>query len=540
MKNLQFTKSLLYFIGLATLLAGCLNTEEYNFENIAAIKWNPKYAIPLVTGSMSINNLLNEEDSASLFVYDDGLYYLVYEDELESTDINEIVEIRDQVFYKFYDNKETVFLQPFQKMTWHDSTEVKDLASDPERIENAVLKSGSLSWNLETSINSAKEVTLIFNNFKKDGQVFELKVPLEGGDYQVKAGVESLSGLHMDLSTTDQGFNQFEVRGIVELETQSIADTIYPTDYVRFTINYNHLKGAYLDGYFGQQSIALPAGKISVGPFGETFGDAVVRLEEANIKLEIYNEYGIPVEVQLNEFGGSKMDGSSIPFTTNPVNPIKIGAPAVPGESVTTIIEVTNAAEVFNFQPHELVYQATAYLNPEGTGQPNFILDTCKMRFNLLAELPLYGSAYNLVLEDTLEISLGETIDEVEVEKALMKIQLQNEFPLEAEVQFYLTDQQYNITDSLFTGNQKQIVRSAPIDDNGNRIENELGLYDEVIELSAEKFSHLVEASNLILIAKFQTRQNQDQSRPSVKIKEGQRLHVDLGVQTHLDITINP
>lgn len=151
----------------------------------------------------------------------------------------------------------------------------------------------------------------------------------------------------------------------------------------------------------------------------------------------------------------------------------------------------------------------------------------------------MWGSASDIVLEDTVEFSLGD-VEEVDVQKALLKVKIVNQFPIDANVQMFFTDENFNVTDSLFVGNQKNLIRSAEIDANGELIAGGEGLYDELIELDKTRFANLLDTKNVIIVAHLQTKRDpNDGTPPHVKFKESYKLDIDMGIQTEFDLTLN-
>jgi hypothetical protein len=252
------------------------------------------------------------------------------------------------------------------------------------------------------------------------------------------------------------------------------------------------------------------------------------------------NEYGVPIEVDLERFDGIKDGNEFIPLETLPANPFMVKAPVLPGNIENTVIDVTNSSEVFNFRPDQLFYSASATINPTDQEVLNFLSDTSNMVLDLKAEIPLYGSVRGLILSDTVSVSFSESVQDSETEEALIRVFLQNQFPLDAFLQIYFTDEQYNLTDSLLNTSDQHLIKAARVDQNGNSVVGGEGISEKLIKLDNQKFQNLLNAAYLIIRSEMATYKSPEGIYPDVRFKKGQNLSVDIGIQTELNILINP
>jgi hypothetical protein len=529
----------IWLIILAGSFMGCLRVEDYQPDNIARISWNPKYAVPLVFGELSLTNILNSEDSASLKTYPDGQYYFLYEKRLETREIGELVDIPDQEVNRTYRKFSPVTIPSFESYLLFDTSEVIRLNLVPEKFYTAGFKSGKLHFQVESSINADIEIQIILPSATKDGAPFTATINSDRNNPIATINLE-LDNYDFAFNSNDPGYNTLPIETKVTIRTYESGVIVQPTDDFSFKLSLTDIEPSHLTGYFGRQSTPLPEDFIKVGPLGETFGGATLNLKDSRISLLLSNEYGVPIEVDLERFDGIKDGNEFIPLETLPANPFMVKAPVLPGNIENTVIDVTNSSEVFNFRPDQLFYSASATINPTDQEVLNFLSDTSNMVLDLKAEIPLYGSVRGLILSDTVSVSFSESVQDSETEEALIRVFLQNQFPLDAFLQIYFTDEQYNLTDSLLNTSDQHLIKAARVDQNGNSVVGGEGISEKLIKLDNQKFQNLLNAAYLIIRSEMATYKSPEGIYPDVRFKKGQNLSVDIGIQTELNILINP
>ncbi|MGK7394327.1 MAG: hypothetical protein ACNS62_07130 [Candidatus Cyclobacteriaceae bacterium M3_2C_046] len=520
---------------LSMLISACIS--DYDFDQVAQVKWQPQYALPLINGALGVEHLLNDEDSSALRTYDDGLFYLVYEKQLESREIGDLIKIPDKIFSRSYSRNIPVVIPPFSQQVLYQRSEVIDLELYPEQLYEARLKQGSIRLHLYSSHNIPLQVQISFPSITQGGDSLVVHRTLSA--YYDQTEMIDISGLNLDMTQAPPGYNQVPLNISVTASSRGEQIEVPETSEIGYTVQFQQIEPHFLLGYFGNQWVELPKDSLKVGPLGDSFGGTEISLKDTKIQLDLYNEYGIPVAVDLNQFLGIDQEGNARSVTTMPASPIIIQAPTIPSEVEHTTIQVTNASEIFNMRPEYLYYAAEATINPADVNQLNFLTDTSKLKINIKAEVPLYGSAKGLILEDTLEAPLGDDLKDVVVDKAIIKLKVQNEFPIGAHLQIYLADQHYQIFDSLLNEDQTHLIVGSLVDQEGNL--NSPGLFDQEITLSNQKFERLLASEYLILKATMETSPvSGNMDYPDVKLKSQYKLHLNLGLQTHLNVSLNP
>ena len=537
----KFDKIFLGSMLLASLFAftSCIDSNEFDPGRISEVNWNPAYAVPVLYGSLGIDDLLDSKDSAALSAYPDGLLYLQYEEKLESQEIGALISIPDRSINRVYNFPSVSQAIPAgENDIVFQENEVLDMNMSPEEFSRLVLKNGRVNYDVSTDIQAEMEIVFRCPTVQRAGETLEFSVRFNGTNaIQYSSGSQNLAGFDFDFTSLTPAYNRIPVEVTVTVFGGTSGETVLLGDFVQYSLSFLDFEHAFLQGYFGQQSVIIPPDLISVGKFGETIEGADINFKEVSASFQVVNEYGIPVSVNLNQFEVRKTTGETMPIITDPSSPFMVIPADVNGPGITDV-NVTNGQQIFDFDPDNIYYDATVDLNPAGRGL-NFLTDTSKLILNLISEIPLWGNASNILLEDTVAFSLSQDINDVDVKEALLKIGIINQFPIDANVQFFLTDANYNITDSLFTGDQKNLIKSAEVDANGDLVSGGEGVYDEIITLDTQRFENLLNAHYIIIVADMATIQNPDGTYPMVKFKSDYKLEVDMGVQTEFDLTLN-
>jgi hypothetical protein len=310
---------------------------------------------------------------------------------------------------------------------------------------------------------------------------------------------------------------------------------VAPGSSISIKLDFLGLDFIYIKGFFGDQSLSLDAQHIELPVFKDAFQGADVSLAKPSMSLTTINDNGVPCIVDFKTLEGRKVDGSSLPITLNPPNPISVAYPSVLGTSASTTVTVTNAKEILDFAPSEFYYQADARINKDLTSGNNFLADTSKLRVRLSAEIPLYGSASNILIRDTVDLDLSDT-DESEILSASLKFKLINELPLEGDVQFFLTDDQYQVIGKLLPDGQTAIVKGSTVNASGEL--QSPGIFDSTIELSDEALGKVFKSKHIVIAAVMSTSKDASGKFPDVKFKSNYKLNINVGVLANTKLKV--
>ena len=188
-----------------------------------------------------------------------------------------------------------------------------------------------------------------------------------------------------------------------------------------------------------------------------------------------------------------------------------------------------------DFGPTELFYQLNARINRGLTSGNNFLADTSKLKVRMGVEVPLYGHGSGILLKDTAKIDLNN-LDQSQIRSASLKVEVKNELPLDAKVQFYLTDDKYTVIDSLLGTAQTLLIKGSSVTASGDL--ETAGVLNEVIVLNVDKLNKMFASKNIIIKATLNSSKDASGQLQDVRFKSKYALSVNMGLLTELNFNI--
>jgi hypothetical protein len=512
------------WLAIGLILVRCsINNNDYEIKGFES---SPSLILPVAFGNLSINDLLDKSDSINIKVKPDGLVYLNYDQSLVSKDIRNLIDIPS------INNKSAELPIPagnypanIPDYVLTIPNETIDMGIAPEQLTEIGFKSGSLSYEASltpANPNFAYEVYISIPEFvTSSGNKLSQLVTVKG--------IVPLAGYTFKSSNA----NKFTVELSVVIKKNTLPITIAPNTKVNFNFSITGMDFTYIKGFFGNQIATAPLEIIDIGAFNSSLqNDANVSFAAPTIDFLVTTDYGVPLNLVFPLLEASK-PGATLAMQTSPGSPIAVNAPVVLGGSATTAIQVTNAKQLLSFAPTQLKYQVSGHINEGLTTGINFMADTSKMRVKMHVEVPLYGSANNIVLTDTASIDLGE-IDQTKIDSASLKVNAINELPLDASLQFILTDDRYGFIDSLLTTSQSKIIKGSNVDSKGELLS--VSQVNKSILIQQDKISKIFKAKKIIIRAKLNTSKNSAGEPVDVKFKSQYKLNINVGLKTTLKL----
>jgi hypothetical protein len=513
------------FAGLTLLCGSCIDQSDYEIDSVSL---EPTYVGKLVTGSLGITDLLNDDDSLHFKTNNEGLLYVTYDQELVSQDIRNLFDIPSIPINRSFVMPGAT-IPPHNKDLRSDSiASVVDFGMSPEKLDEISLSEGRITYstsNNPSSTNLDYEVQIALAGFKSRTTGKSLSAVIKGN------GTIDLSDY--DLTLND---NKFDLKLVLVLKKTSSFTVIPPASSVNIQLNFGGFKFFYIKGFLGDQVTSLDAQSMPVGIFdSKVFQEADISLAQPKVSLTVYNQNGVPCNVTFTKLEARKDGAAPMQITLNPANPVPLAYPTVIGDTKATTVTITNVNELLNYAPNELYYQADARINEGLTSGENFVLDTSEMKVKLNIEIPLWGTASGIVLQDTLDVDL-ENVEGSEVDAVQLKLKFVNEFPLDGNVQFVLTDNNYTPITTLLTSDQTNIIKGSTVNAAGEL--QSAGVYDGIIDLDKSKIDNMFDAKHIIVVTSLQTSRNAAGGAQDVKFMADYKLSIDVGVLATLKLKV--
>lgn len=503
------------------LAISCIDEKDYK---LTSIEVNPAMAFPLAEGDLSIIDVLKKSDSAYVKIDGNDQVYLDYQQLLLSTDVRSLFDIPDKIVIQDIPLA-SGNIPPHANDIRKDSlVETVDLGLSPEKLTEIDFKSGTITYTasvVPANPNLGFEVILTSSDLasKSTGHTFSVTTP--------PSGKVDLSDYKLALSN-----NKFNLKMVVVLTHSSSTVHIAPNTSVHIDFRMETMDFNVIKGFLGDRNIPVPSATLLIGAFGSSLKDATVTFAQANVSLDVANSCGVPSKLNFLKFQSEKT-GSFVAAVLNPANPVTIGYPAVIGGTANTQIVATNAKQMMDIGPTQVVYQFDTHINQGLSSGNNFLTDTSKIQATLHVTVPLAGKASNMILWDTTNIDLSK-IDQSEVQSASLKVHVNNEMPLAGAMQFYLPNE--SSLDSLLSEGQTDLIPPSTVTSGGDL--ETAGQYDAMLPLNTDQLNKIFTAKKLILKVKLNTAKDDGGNVVDVNFKSKYRININLGLLATLHFIV--
>ncbi len=461
--NYKKQVSRFFFLMLIIALSSCMKSGDFDFSKMKSIEWNPKMAVPLVSSSLTIMDILKQPGTSSSFVIDQkGFVTLVYKDRLFSINPASMVTIPSTsfVFSHTFTAIEAAAINSSGKLTIPFQTDIKLTPADSIRIDSLICSKGDLTLTITGTVNNTGSIALSIPDAKKNGLPFNATfTPLANG---IKT--TDLSGYKFDLTRVTGKRSTFRLNASITI-TNLPAGSITAGKVINFNFRQHIESVKVLSGYLGRFFLFSDKKTENLSIFNNALTQGQFTLVDPYLKFTFSNSIGVPIQLRFSELRGTNnAKGQSLnlagnPGLPNPINlasPSYIAQPGAPAGISTTIstYTVTNTGtggalnKFLNIKPNSISYNFYSLTNPGGNISENFVRDSSKLIVDVEVGLPLYGYAKNLAIQDTLDFKLDNISD---AQSLLIRTIIDNGFPLEARMQVFFTDANYVRLDSLIT-----------------------------------------------------------------------------------------
>lgn len=534
MFNLRHSKkNLLLLLSVILGAQSCINKDDFAFDSLAGVKVNPSVAVPLLYGTLTIEDLLPEERSANVQEDKDGLLHVVFNDTIKSTSIHDHFLLETTNVDEIYPAA-LGLLNTGGKQVVVEDQQLVDFGFDDADFEQIKLKEGILEILAGSSLESNTYLKVSFPTLKKNNLPLVLEMTLPAGSANNKILLETqLTGYEIDLSEYGMGENILPMDVLAQIDGDK-STSVKATDHISFHLETRGLKFNLLTGDFGQVNVALPSDEIPIAFFETLFSNGKFGLKNPFISFDVLNSNGVPVQVYANKLQARSNSGAFVDIKATPSSPIDILYPSKYGEKTTTTLTVNNVSDIMELVPSFIEYQLNGRINVTPATNLNFLTDSSEIAVVLNADIPLWGYMESLSLVDTMEMALEFT--DASVTEASLRLLVENEFPLEAQLQIDFVNEKYDVLETLFTGGFESLLPASKVSSNGELVS--AGTYNKDIEFTSERFERILTANKMIIKAILHTSKNPDGTYPHVKIKTDYKLNVDLGVKTTANLTM--
>ncbi len=353
---------------------------------------------------------------------------------------------------------------PEQNFSHYDSVSTSD---QDDRIITAHIDGGTLLLEIENTLNVSANVNVELLNFYTDpdyNNVLSLAYLLEA------LQKDTFSVILDDLYLTD--FNNMPTPGSYIdfmkyrffVKTIPSAEMVEISEFDSVILSINPVDSVYIKEFKGdlarREFVFDPVEQNDVID-AEGF-EGSIRFEEISMTLNISNQIGIELLVNLNIEGFKNNKTESIQLTFDD-NPIRVGA-RKPGEDVnvhTVILDKDNSnlVEFLEFLPEDIIITGIAIV--EGVGEVT-LEDEVWSNYHIFSPFFLKiqdNALYTSKIEaSAIDEGTQNAIKRGDVDNFFVDLGLINGLPIGAQMKIYLSADRENIFDDVITDSSRKII----------------------------------------------------------------------------------
>lgn len=519
---MRTNKKPIYLSFLAGFLIVFFFSCDYSYleiEKLPDYHYGPVFAVPLVNASLGVADMVPDSKEGLIRTGNDKLLSLVYKNTLMSATGQMLFQLPNQMHPANF-TASPIGQNPTAPVTRTFSFNT----GNNDRLDSLNFLTGDFFVaisvpNLAANGYQAMVTLSIPGSYNSQGQAFTIQVPANGN------ARANLQGFTIPFYSTGTTHNLFDVRFVV---TFSGAGTPTHAPYT-FNINQN-FGGMSLKKMFGiiaPRTLFVGGMDTDLGIFSSSIGGNI-SFEDPRVRFIAKNSFGIPMDITANNIRFSNATNQVI-ITGFPA-PWNITAPAINqfGQQATTSL-------VLNRQNSNM-HQATAILPSNfhtsfsanlshGAGTKSFVADNSSLEIEVELELPLWGSAREFTLNETINIGKNDSITAVEWIE--LRIELVNNFPVEMNMQVEFADMNMVVQSKLFeNAADMNLVGAAQVDAQGNVTAPHIKV--TTVRLNQQQTLAMLNNENLMITARLNT---SNSGHTPVKLFSDQKLDVKIGAR---------
>ncbi len=328
------------------------------------------------------------------------------------------------------------------------------------------LKSGKIKVDAYSSINDTIQFLYQFASaYDLNGQVpgIQNKIPPapSSGGYSYKQFEQTLENVTIDLTQGPKGFNSYIERIKIDLLSSGNVVQFDQSDSVYLFFGLVDMIPDYIEGYIGKDTVVFSGSK-AMQIFGDKFNVDRLYFTDPKLNVVLSNSIGADAKIEMKNirFNNTK-NGQSMLLNTDLVNNAQyLNGPRLPnvGQVVNNNFSLnknnSNLPDIIGLLPDEIKYNVKVVANYSGSPgvRNNFATDTSNISAFMDFEVPLNGLFENFVMTDTVNVNFSASVkpqDIDKVEKATLKLKLQNQFPVQVTVDAVFYDEVGNIVKTM-------------------------------------------------------------------------------------------
>lgn len=475
----------LVFLVVTGIFVSCMRPEDFDMDMYADQGIDYDVAMPLTSTRLTIENLIDLK--GGVFVPDDtNLLHIIYSMTPESAELLPDVTLGNTPAFGFSTSmlsytcmKDTLFSVPFSDTVHFDMDGVA------ASVKTLYLSSARMAMHNVNTFKFPMRVRMEFANIK-DAQgrniVYQMEVPANTD----RDTVMMMENVKVEMDHADRPY--VILSGLSTVNVKRVeGDSLWHTGMLYTNAGLQDMEFRRADGHLSKTSYSI-MGKMPVEGLGlERMTD--IRFNEAYLIADLkVEDISAPVRLTESKVLIRNVNGSSTAVSLFPEN-YDIAYPGIDDDPmVKESKESSTVTDLLIDRPNLVTYEVKGDVNPENDSMLlQAIQKGSKVSMGLTCDIPLYFSADNYALRDTMEISLDNLDEDTELHYFDMKSILKNAFPLDVVFSLHFLDAEHRELFSLF---HEDLVE-------GGKIGPAPGYH--VVEPSVSRFEDVLDAAEMEL-----------------------------------------
>jgi len=430
---------------VAIILPSCNQLDS--IASIEDVEVQADYALPLINSTTSIRDLLDASDTEATLINttSDGTLAFNYEA------AGPVVEAEQL----FADIPDFPFAVPNEQAT------VAVEIFPGVQLATLKLKSGTMNFQIFSSVPDDVNIQIIFSNLIKDGQSFTFTEQL------INQGQAPQEFQLAPVDITGYSLHLEDGEMTVEYIATKISDgspvTLDAVAGWGRNWEYDFAVGDFAAEQFGMEEDTLTIDLFDLGFEGE------LSLADPQLSLDFENSFGMGIRTRITQLTMINAMGESVSLSGQFAEEgFLLDAPSfneigkTKSSTLTLNKDNSNIVEMLAIQPQKIIYRLSGEIIPDNNSTIAFIQPQSKITTSIRATVPAHGT-FKMQTEQETAVDFGQPD---QLKSASFKLITTNGMPFGAQVQFYFLDENNTVLDSLFN-NQEMILTAAAVDADG-------------------------------------------------------------------------
>ena len=466
--------------------------------------WRTDVLVPILKTEMGLDDIFGAENIASNA---DQSVSIVIEEDLNILSVDSVIDINDTVSVDIFNVPFTFTIPPGQKVIEKQTISKIDFGA--MELTKARAKTANMKFYVTNSIKQPLLVKYELFSATQSGAIYEVEERVEAatdGQYSFAVKEIVLDDYDIDLSGPNHNaINTIYAKTTVWIHPNGDTATVSPTDTVKIVSTFEKFVPDYAYGYLGTQQLSAKSSS-AIGVFNN-FKSGSFDLENVNAYIDVNNNLGVDVTVELTEIYTKNFSTNTLVNLNHSIVGSSLNIERASESGIEDFpvwakhykydISNSNLDNMLEIMPDSFFISVAGEINPLGniSAGNDFIYFDYGLNAKVKIEIPLNFSATDMVFEDITKL----VFDDESVISGALNLFMENGYPFDLDIQFYIIDENNNVVDSLFSS--KNTVVAADVDQ-----------YDIVkspkesilkVSLSPQLLINLKQNSNMLIRAKF-------------------------------------